>query len=248
MATTQGLPRHLHPEYEIAAWEGGAGTLRYRGSVYAAQKGRLRLLQSGEAHTATADKETGITLRILNIAPVLLSALLDGLYGLSQKDIVFPVCDVTDAEICDRFLVLHRLLEQPMTLLERQSCLQDFFAVLAVRHAEDRLYAPKIGQEHQAVETVKGYIAAAYAEDVSLATLAQITGLSPFYLTRVFCREVGLPPHAYQTQMRIAHARTLLIAGHAAGVVAQKVGFYDQTHFNRHFKRLMGVTPGEYAR
>jgi AraC-like DNA-binding protein len=58
---------------------------------------------------------------------------------------------------------------------------------------------------------------------------------------------VGVPPHAYQIQLRIARARHLLALGMPPSAVAAEVGFHDQSHFIRHFKRVLHVTPGEFA-
>jgi len=91
-----------------------------------------------------------------------------------------------------------------------------------------------------------------YLEDnlgrgVPLEELARLANLSPFHLSRVFRDEVGLPPHAYQTQARLGRARSLLLRGWSAARVAQETGFADQSHLSRRFKRLVGVTPGRYA-
>jgi AraC-like DNA-binding protein len=55
-----------------------------------------------------------------------------------------------------------------------------------------------------------------------------------------------MPPHAFQTQARIARAKTLLRQGRAISEVARLTGFADQSHLTRHFKRLVKLTPGEY--
>src|SRR5262245_6260640 len=86
-----------------------------------------------------------------------------------------------------------------------------------------------------------------YAADVSLDTLAKLVALSPFHLARLFQREVGMPPHAYQVQVRISHAKQLLLRGLPISRVATDTGFFDTSHFTRHFKRQVGVTPGGYA-
>jgi AraC-like DNA-binding protein len=83
---------------------------------------------------------------------------------------------------------------------------------------------------------------------LDLETLAQRAGLSRFEALRAFKRRYGLPPHAYQLCLRIEHARRLLVEGAPAADVAQRCGFADQSHFNRHFKRFNGVTPMQYAR
>lgn len=84
--------------------------------------------------------------------------------------------------------------------------------------------------------------------NVDLETLAKRAGLSRFQALRVFKQRYGLPPHAYQLCLRIGHARRLLLDGAPAADVAARCGFADQSHFTRHFKRLNGVTPMQYAR
>ncbi|HET8984761.1 MAG TPA: helix-turn-helix transcriptional regulator [Trueperaceae bacterium] len=85
-------------------------------------------------------------------------------------------------------------------------------------------------------------------EPVSLADLSDLTGLSPFRLNRVFRQEVGLPPHAFQVQVRIERARSRIAAGWSLTDVALDAGFNDQSAFTHQFKRYVGVTPGRYAR
>jgi len=55
-----------------------------------------------------------------------------------------------------------------------------------------------------------------------------------------------MPPHAFQTQVRIARAKNLLREGHSISHVATMTGFVDQSHLTRHFKRLVKLTPGQY--
>jgi AraC-like DNA-binding protein len=101
---------------------------------------------------------------------------------------------------------------------------------------------------HSSIERAKDYLAEHYAEEVSLEVLANIAHLSPFHLARLFRHVVGLPPHAYQIQVRLSHARKLLAQGFSVSSVAQETGFFDQTHFTKQFKQHIGVTPGTYRK
>jgi len=56
-----------------------------------------------------------------------------------------------------------------------------------------------------------------------------------------------MPPHAYQTQLRVLRAKALLRAGQPAARVAASTGFFDQSHLSRHFRWLVKLTPGRYA-
>jgi AraC-like DNA-binding protein len=85
-------------------------------------------------------------------------------------------------------------------------------------------------------------------EGVSLSAAARALGAHPTHLVRAFGAEFGIPPHRYLTGRRLDRARQLLLTGERAADVAVAVGFHDQAHLTRHFRRLLGVTPTAYAR
>jgi AraC-like DNA-binding protein len=84
-------------------------------------------------------------------------------------------------------------------------------------------------------------------EGISLADAAAMLQTSPTHLVRTFRHATGMPPHRYLTGRRLDRARRLLLEGQGAAEVASVTGFYDQAHLTRHFRRLLGVTPGAYA-
>ena len=85
-------------------------------------------------------------------------------------------------------------------------------------------------------------------ETFTLDELATHARLDKFQLCRAFRDEVGLPPHAYVTHRRVARAQSLLARGVPQAEVAATVGLYDQSLLHRHFKRILGVTPGAFVR
>lgn len=88
---------------------------------------------------------------------------------------------------------------------------------------------------------------ASVVEGVSLAEASVTLGATPTHLVRAFGREYGIAPHRYLTGRRVDRARRLLLEGRPPADVAAAVGFYDQAHLARHFRRMLGVTPGGYA-
>lgn len=86
------------------------------------------------------------------------------------------------------------------------------------------------------------------AANLTLEQLATAGGVSRFRLVRLFRAAFGLPPHAYQVAQRVVAARRRLEAGRKPVEVAHDVGFCDQSHLNRQFRRATGMTPSQYAR
>ena len=101
---------------------------------------------------------------------------------------------------------------------------------------------------HAVVCRVRDHLRQHFARKVMLEELAQKAGMSRFALVRAFAREIGIPPHTYQIHLRVQRARELIAGGSSLSEVSLEVGFTDQSHLNRHFKRLIGITPGLYAR
>ncbi|MGW8703481.1 helix-turn-helix transcriptional regulator, partial [Streptomyces eurythermus] len=81
---------------------------------------------------------------------------------------------------------------------------------------------------------------------LTLTDAAALLHAHPAHLVRAFSAAYGIAPHRYLTSRRVGRARRLLLDGLAPGEVAAATGFYDQAHLNRHFKKLVGVTPGRY--
>jgi AraC-like DNA-binding protein len=90
------------------------------------------------------------------------------------------------------------------------------------------------------------YIEANCDRSVSLAELAEVSALSVSRFATVFRKQVGLSPYKYLCEVRVRRAQTLLLAGVPGSVVATEVGFFDQSHLARHFKRFCGVTPSAF--
>jgi AraC-like DNA-binding protein len=86
------------------------------------------------------------------------------------------------------------------------------------------------------------------AEPVTLGAAAAQLGRSVPHLVRSFTREFGVSPHAYLIGRRVDAARRALLQGARPADVAADLGFYDQAHFTRHFKRHVAVTPAGFAR
>ncbi|PCC71225.1 AraC-type DNA-binding protein [Nannocystis exedens] len=97
------------------------------------------------------------------------------------------------------------------------------------------------------VRRALGLMRERWADALTLDELAEYAGLDKYHLCRAFRAQVGMPPHAYLTQLRILHAKALLAAGARPKDIAPQVGLYDQSQLNRHFRRIVGMTPGQYS-
>jgi AraC-like DNA-binding protein len=84
-------------------------------------------------------------------------------------------------------------------------------------------------------------------ENITLADLSARAGMDRFHFTRRFKAAFGLPPHTYRLHLRLLAAQRRLEHGGAIATVAADLGFYDQSHLHRHFRRRFGISPARYA-
>lgn len=94
---------------------------------------------------------------------------------------------------------------------------------------------------------VRDHIRTHLANDIEVAELAALVRLSPHYFSQMFRQATGVPPYRYILQERIREAQRLLTAGGMSlAELAAHLGFSDQSHFSRAFRKVTGMTPGAY--
>ncbi|WP_370589516.1 helix-turn-helix domain-containing protein [Tychonema sp. LEGE 07203] len=79
---------------------------------------------------------------------------------------------------------------------------------------------------------------------MSLEAIANHIDISSYHFCRLFKQSTGFSPHQYVIQQRVERAKQLLLQGKMSlAEIAIACGFSHQSHLNRHFKRITGVTP-----
>lgn len=236
------FPRHSHDGLMLAVIHGGAQRLRYRGSSYVASARQVVAMPPREVHAAAAAAAEGWRYRVLTVPERLWSRFLgdDGARGFAS-----PVV-LDDPELAVRLSRTYAAFADRHTTLEREQRLLDALALYFTRHARPAPVLCEPGLETHAVHRAMDYLVAHRHRSVALSELSAACGLDGYRLTRAFTRSVGMPPYAYHLQARLRAAQAALARGVSVTEVAHQVGFADQAHFTRHFKRLTGVTPGRY--
>jgi len=241
---------HAHEEFFIAVTEAGLATPVYRGDRHVIGPGDLIVLNPEEAHAGGPPAEGSWTYRALYPSQDLMGQIAAEFAPGQPAMPRFGGDVIRDREVTARLRRVHRLCESPAraSRLQRESCLTEALVLLAGRHAAPPQAPRPPGREPRAVRLSREYLQAHALQNVTLPELARCAGLSAFHLCRVFRESVGMPPHAYQTQVRVRRAKSLLRARVPIAEVAAAAGFYDQAHLTRHFKRIVGLTPGRYVR
>jgi AraC-like DNA-binding protein len=244
----ESLPKHSHEEYQLCLSVNFPGEYLYRGIHHAVPVGSLSVIHPGEMHAARDpdDRQSPATFRMMYVSPTLLQTAAAEVARRAINLPFFANPVIVDHHLGHLFLEFHTAVETAAPRLACDSLLLSMLTQCVQRYADLCPERSSLRRERQRVQRVRDYLHGHYAEDVPLAHLAHIAGVSPYHLLRLFHREVGLPPHRYQLQVRVARAKALLLQGLPISQVAQATGFADQSHLTRHFKRLVQVTPGRY--
>jgi AraC-like DNA-binding protein len=241
---TIDYPRHWHDELYLSATLGGGSYLDCSGASFSILPRQLAIVPPGEVH---ANRKLGCTSRTIFLEFKALRDAVEQFVERSIPGLAFRPALIDDQRTAKDFLQLHRSLEAPRFELEQENSLFLFLCQLVTAHSAALVSLAREGNENFAVQRAKLFLEERYADRVSIHDLARITRLSPYHFNRSFCQKVGMPPHAYQLQLRIAHAKHFLRLGRLVSETACLVGFFDQSHLVHSFKRSEGMTPSQYV-
>jgi len=238
--------KHVHEGYCIGVIEDGAQCFYRNGQLHIAPKGDIILVNADEIHTGSSAVESGWKYRAIYPTPEMLLDIGQDFFTVKNSVPWFPSAVVQDEGLAQQLCLLFDLLEQKENTLLKESMYLSTLAFLIQKHGRARLTPRELPEAQRKIEIVKDLLNSFPERDYSLTDLATYVGLSPWHFLREFKKYTGLPPHSWLVQIRLQKARQLLKQGYTIAMVAQNSGFSDQSHFNRHFKKAMGVTPSQY--
>lgn len=231
-------PMHTHEAWTLLIVDDGMIQYDLHHHGHGASRSLVTLLPPHVPHNGRSALPAGFRKRVL---------YLDG--SQIPEQLIGPSVDqptISDPVLRYRIHQLHQALRQPGEEFEAESRL----AMVAERaswhlrrHPADRPF------ERAAVTArkLRDLLDARVCEKFTLQALAGELHVTPAHLVRAFSREFSITPHQYLIGRRVDLARRLLLEGMAPPDVAVAVGFYDQAHLARHFKHVLGTSPGRFA-
>lgn len=241
----QRFARHTHDEYALGVITSGVLGFDYRGASHRAGRGEINVVVPGEVHTGQPERGDHWSYRMFYLQPSLVADIAMQA-GRPRGEPFFPAGVIRDESLAATVMHLHDDLGTArIGALEAQSRLVALLTCWMRRHGE-KLRVSAVRTPAHDVGRVREYLEDCGTRNPTLRELAGLAGLSPFQLLRAFTRQHGLPPHAWLIQRRVREARARLDHGDSVVDAAASSGFADQSHLNRHFKRVLGFTPGRY--
>ncbi|MGP2436684.1 AraC family transcriptional regulator [Streptomyces sp. JW3] len=234
--TEYAYPMHVHEAWTLLIVDDGAVRYDLDRHEHGTPHGTVTLLPPHVPHNGSPATPGGFRKRVL---------YLDG--SRLGDDLIGPAVDrpdLRDPVLRRRVGQLHTALVRPGEELEAESRLSLIGERLHVhlRPADARPARPDSVLARRLRELLDERV----VQGLSLAEATALVPAHPAHLVRAFSGAYGIAPHQYLMSRRVDRARRLLLAGRGPADVATATGFYDQAHLTRHFKKLVGVTPGRY--
>lgn len=239
---------HDHDEMLVGVTQKGLQRFNCHRTLHTSSPGQVMLIEPGAVHDGHAPDPEGFTYTMLYLPQPWLARMLQrrGLGDISLLQAAFR-----DTLSENQFL--HNAIQQAFSALHygegrlaRDQQLDHLVGLLS-QHMSTR---PLIVQ-HEAFSQmcqIRDYLHDAMHQDIGLDEIARYAGIDRFRLTRQFQKTFGQSPHAYLVRLRLRTARQLLSQGGDPARVAAQVGFADQSHLGRWFRRAYRITPAAYMK
>jgi len=239
--TDHSYPLHTHDTWTLFLVDHGAIRYDIERRARGAAGAEVWILPPYVVHDGRPATGAGFRKRVLYVE---LSTLGEELIGPSVDR---PV--VGGPRLRAAVSAVHETLARADDLLEAET--RFAFVIERVRMALTRSATRVAGDDVPAddlAEALRTYLDLHLFEPVTMAEASAVLAASPTRLARSFATVFGIPPHRYVLGRRMDAARRQILAGQPLADVAAEVGFVDQAHLTRHFRRFLGVTPGRFAR
>ncbi|MFI8189582.1 AraC family transcriptional regulator [Streptomyces sp. NPDC085946] len=235
--TEYAYPMHVHEAWTLLIVDDGAVRYDLDRHEHGTPLDTVSLLPPHVPHNGAPATPDGFRKRVLyldgtHLPHDLIGAAVDG-----------P--DLRDPLLRRRVGQLHAALVRPGDELEAESRLAFVGERLRAR-LRPRDPADPARRDPVLARRMRELLDARVVEGLRLDEAAALLHAHPAHLVRAFSGAYGIAPHQYLMSRRVGRARRLLLEGRPPGQVAAATGFHDQAHLTRHFRRLVGVTPGRY--
>ena len=236
--------RHFHHTFSIGFITKGMNTFSYRGQTINVPTGAVCIADPGEVHDGGL---AGMPWSYINIfVPISLFKDLN-IEEETHRQVVFQTGGISNYKSC---LLVSSLLKALLSNHNDQLRIDELailtFNHLLNNHIVDSIQNTKKPEGSPIAKRALEMINDFKGKEVSLTLLGKEIGVSRYSVIRAVYSSIGLTPVSYMIQLRVEHAKSLIVNGMPIAEAAVETGFSDQPHLTREMKRRLGVTPGKF--
>jgi AraC-like DNA-binding protein len=235
---------HSHDELMIGVMHAGVKSFRCGSARTYAAPGDLVVVNPGEMHTGERERGRELAYAALYVPVPALASMLARSRGDGS---IIEKTVIDDPDLWHWFDQAQGLAMAGLDTAGAEEAMICGISLLFERYGSSEPIQTEASCP-KAVDRAVEFLHARACDHINLEDASRASGVGLFHLIRLFQKHLGLTPHSYLTQVRIAKSRQLLRLGEPVAQVALDVGFADQAHFTKRFKQFTGTTPALYAR
>lgn len=238
------FPAHVHDSYTLGVVTRGERLICVNGVEHLIRAGEGFIIDPLEPHTCGPVDGNGHDYRVISLDAALMKAAARDVFGRECLP-RFSCIRLSKNTLIIRLINLLRKLDNNQAGgVELLPLLTDIIERYASTVSPEAISDSRQRLAFQA----RAFLDMHPDRTVSLDELAAEVNISPYYVDRVFRAVIGVPPHVYQLQARVKRAVAALLKAGSITEAAYTLGFADQSHFTRIFKKNVGVSPGRFLK
>ena len=242
----QPLAPQLLSDHCLSLCVRGPATARYQSVAHTLQDTAFGSYAAGGTFSAAPLLGGSWSYQTLRLSPELMANLADAAGQALTPTAPIPVSSAANRQLGGLFREAFSSFEENAPSSVQEEKLVTLTRTLLNYQAQSASLVRVTPRAEAAVEKVRAYLDETLHSPVSLEQVADHAQMSKFHLSKLFKHVVGLSPHAYGMSLRVHEAKRALKRLEPLAHIAFDLGFSDQAHFTRTFKRYVGMTPGQY--
>lgn len=237
---SQNFPNHFHDYYVVGLIEEGERRMIVNNQEYTLEPGDLLTFNPYDNHSCEGINGSRLTYRCINLKKEIFLPFS----GTEFPRFLSPMQAQTD--LAEDFQQLHCAIRNESEAEAKETLFILFIEELLQKYSQETNLAAV--NDKEPITMICEYLETHYDQKITLDQLCQLVHLNKHSLVRQFTREKGITPYRYLETYRIVKAKELLEQGCSLIEIADRTGFYDQSHFTNYFSRFIGLTPNQYRK
>lgn len=233
---------HIHKTFSVGAIDQGEAIFQVEGELAKLTPGSLALINPETLHSCNPPELCKRSYYTLYLDVEWCLKLQQSLWQIDKFSPVRSII-LEDDSIYQQYISAMKSLMDNWNQSEKEQILVGLTKSIFLRTCEPVSAKNKSSLD---IDQLKQQLCSDLDTDISIKQLSSKLHANPFTLLRKFKTATGITPHAYRLNCRIELAKKLIQEGLDLSQVAIECGFFDQSHFHRHFKAITTVTPKEY--
>jgi len=239
--------KHAHEEYSLGVTLQGRQDFFCQNAFHKSASGNVLIFNPEDVHDGHSGGEQQLKYKMLYVHPDEFRPLFSAL-GYQKNSVLRLNQPMVDNPILrHQILRFSSIIQEPnYSKVEFEAGLFQIAQSLVAMSGNLDLDTQTSKRADKLLLRARDYILASLEHNISIDDIAQVATMSKFHFIRQFRQQFGITPHQYVLSCRVNLARRMLESGKSLNQAAFEAGFADDSHLNRHFKRIYGVTPKRF--